>query len=136
MAFGPGRKPRAAGRCWRRDVAKGESDLLPKRKRLSSEREINAVLSHRQYEKKTPLLYLVGRDNRLDHSRLCVVASKKLGKAVLRNKVRRRFARAFSKISYDSTKKGMDLVLFARSRAISSGLDDVTAELRRALLYI
>lgn len=110
--------------------------MLPKRKRLAKEREIKAVLSDRQYEKKTPLLYLVGRDNQLGHLRLCVVASKKLGKAVIRNKIRRRFARAFSKISYDSAKKCIDLVLFARSRAISSSVDDVAAELGRALSYM
>jgi ribonuclease P protein component len=97
--------------------------LLPRRNRLSKEGEIKRVLKARHYEGNSPLLYLVASDNLLENSRLAVVTPKKLGNAIVRNRLRRVFAAAFSKIRHNLA-KNVDFVLFPRKSAAELGMQD------------
>ena len=61
----------------------------------------------------SPLMVLAFLRNELDHSRFGFVVSKRLGKAVQRNKVKRRMREA-TRLRIPVTKSGFDLVFIAR----------------------
>ena len=67
----------------------------------------------------TPFLVLYCRRNRLDHNRAGYTVSTKLGGAVVRNRVRRRL-REIVRLSAPALRPGYDLVLVARSRAVTA----------------
>ena len=69
------------------------------------------------------------RPNRHGHNRLGVTVSAKLGHAVVRNRIRRRL-REIYRLSQPKMRKGFDIVLVARSRAVTADY----WELERALL--
>ena len=106
--------------------------MLPKSARLSSEREIRQTIKDKQYESKSPLLYLVANDNSLDESRLAVVIPKKLGRAVTRNRLRRLFQAAFARIKHKIA-KNIDMVVFPRSAAIDKPVADIEVGLGKCL---
>jgi ribonuclease P protein component len=59
------------------------------------------------------LMVLGFRENNLDNSRFGFVVSKKLGKAVQRNKIKRRMREAV-RLRLEQIKPGYDLILIAR----------------------
>lgn len=63
------------------------------------------------------LLVLVARPNALENTRFGFSVSKKLGKAVVRNKVKRRLREA---ARLNKVQKGWDLVILARKDASSA----------------
>ena len=65
----------------------------------------------------TPFLVVYCRPNRLDHNRLGVTVSTKLGCAVVRNRARRRLREVY-RLSLPHLKPGYDVVLVGRSRAL------------------
>lgn len=69
------------------------------------------------------------RPNRHGHNRLGVTVSAKLGHAVVRNRIRRRL-REIYRLSQPKMRKGFDIVLVARSRAVTADY----WELERAFL--
>ena len=64
-------------------------------------------------------LALYCRKNRLGVNRLGYTVSGKLGKAVVRNRVRRRL-REIYRLSQPDQKQGYDIVLVARGRAVTA----------------
>ena len=71
-------------------------------------------------------LVLYARKNRLDHNRVGVTVSKKLGKAHIRNRVRRRFREVY-RLNEEAFLPGWDIVIVARSRAIDADFAKLTA---------
>ena len=67
----------------------------------------------------TPYLVVYCRKNRLDRNRVGYTVSTKLGHAVVRNRVRRRL-REIVRLNAALVKPGYDLVLVARSRAVTA----------------
>ena len=63
----------------------------------------------------TPFMVVYCRPNRLGHNRLGVTVSVKLGKAVVRNRARRRLRELF-RLAQPRMKQGYDIILVARSR--------------------
>ena len=59
------------------------------------------------------------RKNRMDHNRLGITASVKLGHAVVRNRVRRRL-REIYRLNSPAMKAGFDIVVVARSRCVGA----------------
>ena len=70
------------------------------------------------------------RPNRGGRNRLGVTVSTKLGKAVVRNRVRRRL-REIYRLSQPELKQGCDIVLVARSRAVGARYDELERAYRR-----
>ncbi len=64
-------------------------------------------------------LVLYARPNRTATNRVGITASKKLGKAVVRNRVRRRL-REIYRLNEDRFSPGWDIVVVARSRSVTA----------------
>ena len=62
-------------------------------------------------------LVLYARKNRTDTNRVGITVSKKLGHAVVRNRVRRRLREVY-RLNEDKFQSGWDIVVVARTRAI------------------
>ena len=62
-------------------------------------------------------LVLYARKNRTGTNRVGITVSKKLGKAVVRNRVRRRIREAY-RLNEERFLPGWDIVIVARSRAV------------------
>jgi len=72
-----------------------------------------------------PLLVLYARRNRTGMNRVGITVSKKLGKAHIRNRVRRRFREVY-RLNEDAFQPGWDIVIVARSKAIDAPFADLT----------
>ena len=82
---------------------------------LKENRDFRRLYSLRKYAACSTLV-LYWRPNRLDHNRLGITVSTKLGHAVVRNKIRRRI-REICRLHGQQLRQGIDLVVVARSRA-------------------
>ena len=70
-------------------------------------------------------LALYARKNRLDQNRVGITVSKKLGGAVVRNRVRRRL-REIYRLNEDLFLHGYDIVVVARSRATDASFEELS----------
>ena len=70
-------------------------------------------------------LVLYARLNRSQSNRVGITVSKKLGKAVVRNRVRRRLREVY-RLHEDRFAPGWDIVVVARSRCISADFKRLT----------
>ena len=70
-------------------------------------------------------LVLYARKNRTGGNRVGITVSKKLGKAHIRNRARRRF-REIYRLNEESFLPGYDIVVVARSRAVEAPFDKLT----------
>lgn len=107
--------------------------MLPKDERLTTQSEIKAAIREKEFEIKTPLLYLAGRKNQQKQSRLVVVASKKLGEAVARNRIRRLVREAF-KLVKEKFKAPVDLAIFPTRKVLSESVLNIAGDISRALV--
>ena len=71
-------------------------------------------------------LVLYARKNRTEHNRVGITVSKKLGHAVVRNRVRRRLREVY-RLNEQLFRPGWDIVVVARSRCITADFDKLTA---------
>lgn len=70
-------------------------------------------------------IVLYARRNRTGENRVGITVSKRLGKAHIRNRVRRRLREVY-RLNEDKFQPGWDIVVVARSRAISAPFDQLT----------
>ena len=68
---------------------------------------------------------LYARKNRTDTNRVGITVSKKLGHAVVRNRVRRRIREVY-RLNEDKFQSGWDIVVVARTKAIHTDFDRLT----------
>ena len=73
-------------------------------------------------------LVLYARKNRTGINRVGITVSKKLGKAVVRNRVRRRIREAY-RLNEEKFRPGWDIVIVARSRAVGVSFQKLTDSL-------
>lgn len=71
------------------------------------------------------LLVLYARPNRTGKNRVGITAGKKLGKAVVRNRVRRRLREVY-RLNEEKFQPGWDIVVVARSRCITASFPKLT----------
>ena len=69
-------------------------------------------------------LVLYARKNRTGANRVGITVSKKLGHAVVRNRVRRRLREVY-RLNESKFQPGWDIVVVARSRCISASFQDI-----------
>ena len=72
-----------------------------------------------------PYLILYARKNRTGINRLGITVSKKLGKAHIRNRLRRRFREVY-RLNEEKFLPGWDIVVVARSRCIDANFHKLT----------
>ena len=70
-------------------------------------------------------LVLYARKNRLDTNRVGITVSKKLGHAVVRNRIRRRLREVY-RLNEHRFQPGWDIVVVARSRAVDASFQRLT----------
>ena len=70
-------------------------------------------------------LVLYARKNRSDSNRVGITVGKKLGKAHIRNRTRRRIREVY-RLNEEQFKAGWDIVVVARSRAVEAPFDKLT----------
>ena len=70
-------------------------------------------------------LVLYARKNRTGGNRVGITVSKKLGKAHIRNRIRRRIREVY-RLNEDKFQSGWDIVVVARSRAVDVPFDKLT----------
>lgn len=70
-------------------------------------------------------LVLYARKNRTDANRVGITVSKKLGKAHVRNHVRRRLREVY-RLNEEKFQSGWDIVVVARTRAIHAPFEKLT----------
>ena len=71
-------------------------------------------------------LVLYARKNRTGANRVGITVSKKLGHAVVRNRVRRRLREVY-RLNESRFQPGWDIVVVARSRCISASFQDIVS---------
>ena len=69
-------------------------------------------------------LVLYARPNKLDINRVGITVSKKLGHAVVRNRVRRRLREVY-RLNEEQFQQGWDIVVVARSRCVVSDFESL-----------
>ena len=72
------------------------------------------------------LLVLYARKNRTDGNRVGVTVSKKLGKAHVRNRTRRRIREVY-RLNEEKFQPGWDIVVVARTKAVEAPCEKLTA---------
>ena len=80
----------------------------------------------------TPSMVVYCRKSRLEHNRLGVTVSVKLGCAVKRNRARRRLRELF-RLAQPAMVQGYDVIIVARSRCVTAPHQKLKADFDRAL---
>ena len=70
-------------------------------------------------------LVLYARKNRSDSNRVGITVSKKLGKAHIRNRMRRRLREVY-RLNEEKFLPGWDIVVVARTKAVFASFDELT----------
>ena len=96
--------------------------------KFSSSLKLNHIFQrlYRSSGQANGYLVLYARKNRTDCNRVGITVSKKLGKAHIRNRVRRRFREVY-RLNEEAFLPGWDIVIVARSRAIDADFTKLTA---------
>ena len=102
---------------------------LPKHLRLRLRRDFDAVFKNGRSH-NDQFLVLRTLPNNLDHNRYGFVTSKKLGKAVVRNRVRRRLREI---VRQTPAAPGYDVVLSAKTKAATTEFADLRDSVVRLL---
>ena len=95
--------------------------------KFSSSLKLNHIFQrlYRTSGQANGYLVLYARKNRTSTNRVGITVSKKLGHAVVRNRVRRRI-REIYRLHEDAFLPGWDIVVVARTRAIHAPFDTLT----------
>ena len=95
--------------------------------KFSSSLKLNHIFQrlYRTNGQANGYLVLYARKNRLGENRVGVTVSKKLGKAVVRNRVRRRLREVY-RLHESRFLPGWDIVVVARGRAVDASFPDLT----------
>lgn len=80
----------------------------------------------------TPSMVFYCRPSRLGHNRLGITVSTKIGCAVQRNRARRRLRELF-RLAQPHMKQGYDIVIVARSRAVTAAHKKLQADFNLAV---
>lgn len=95
--------------------------------KYSSSLKLNHIFQRLYHTKGVADGYLVlyARKNRLEQNRVGITVSKKLGKAHIRNRVRRRFREVY-RLNEDKFLPGWDIVVVARSKSVEAPFEKLT----------
>jgi ribonuclease P protein component len=118
-------------------VERLRSEALPKTRRLAKRREFIRVYEtgRKQFSRYTVLFFAA---NDLPHSRIGITATKKLGKANVRNRLKRWtreiYRRQREPLGIDA--RAIDIVVNVKQNAAAATFADYSRELQRALARV
>jgi ribonuclease P protein component len=101
---------------------------VKREQRLRTPAEFRRVRDHAPRGWPHPLLVLYAAPNELGRTRIGITVSSRVGKAVVRNKVRRRLREAL-RTRFDGLAPGNDLLVIARPAAARAQWDELTTAL-------
>ena len=95
--------------------------------KFSSSLKLNHIFQRLYHTKGVADGYLVlyARKNRSESNRVGITVSKKLGKAHIRNRTRRRIREVY-RLNEEAFKSGWDIVVVARSKAVDAEFSRLT----------
>ena len=95
--------------------------------RFSSSLKLNHIFQRLYHTKGMAdgLLVLYARKNRTGGNRVGITVSKKLGKAHIRNRTRRRIREVY-RLNEEKFQPGWDIVVVARTRAVDAPFEKLT----------
>ena len=95
--------------------------------KFSSSLKLNHIFQRLYHTRGVADGYLVlyARKNRTDANRVGLTVSKKLGKAHVRNRVRRRLREVY-RLNEEQFQRGWDIVVVARSKAVDAEFSQLT----------
>ena len=95
--------------------------------KFSSSLKLNHIFQRLYHTKGAAdgFLVLYARKNRMDSNRVGITVSKKLGKAHIRNRTRRRIREVY-RLNEARFQPGWDIVVVARSKAVDAPFDRLT----------
>ena len=95
--------------------------------KFSSSLKLNHVFRKLYHTKGVAdgFLVLYARKNRTEGNRVGITVSKKLGKAHIRNRTRRRIREVY-RLNEEKFRPGWDIVVVARSKAVDAPFDALT----------
>ena len=95
--------------------------------RFSSSLKLNHIFQRLYHTKGVAdgLLVLYAKKNRTETNRVGITVSKKLGKAHIRNRTRRRIREVY-RLNEEKFQPGWDIVVVARSKAVDAPFDKLT----------
>jgi ribonuclease P protein component len=136
MAFALASPQWEAARCSPPAVLAGASvslpDLLPGLSHLKKRGEFLAAAQGRKWAAQSLVLQLHNRGDQ-DEARVGFTATRKIGNAVMRNRVRRRLKAAASEILPSVAKPGYDYVLVGRMATLTRPWSDLLEDMRLAV---
>lgn len=96
--------------------------------KFSSSLKLNHIFQRLYHTKGAAdsFLVLYARKNRTKSNRVGITVSKKLGKAHIRNRTRRRIREVY-RLNEEKFQPGWDIVVVARSKAVDAPFDKLTA---------
>jgi ribonuclease P protein component len=96
--------------------------------KFSSSLKLNHIFQrlYRTNGQANGYLVLYARKNRTNTNRVGITVSKKLGHAVVRNRVRRRIREVY-RLNEEKFQPGWDIVIVARTKAINAKFDRLTS---------
>lgn len=109
-------------------------EALPREKRLAKRREFLRVYeTGRKFFSRYCVVFFAGND--LQHSRLGVTATKKLGKANVRNRLKRWTRETYrrQRSPLDLDRPSLDIVVNVKPNAAAAAFRDYSNDLERAL---
>lgn len=106
-------------------------ERFPKTERLRKRREFKSVDAQKTARYVTPHLVILRAPNPFNRTRIGLTVSKKIGKSVERNRIKRLLREAYRRHK-DAFAPGHDYVLIARSGRITS-METIAREIVKAL---
>lgn len=105
-----------------------------KRQRIKTQNEFGAVLQNGEKFVCSDFVAFMNESSH-PHSRLGIIASKKIGNAIARNKAKRRFREIFRQLSFQDSISQRDFVIIARRKANSVAFEDLNKAVSKSMQW-
>lgn len=102
---------------------------MKKEYRIKKSKEIEEVLKNKKYSSNPYFSIYIKENNENHHFRYAISVNKKIGKAVVRNRIKRQVRSIISQIEI---KDNIDLFIIVRSKVLDIDFD----EMNKQILYL